>query len=277
LGIALLTLYITVYTTGKEVMWVGIISLFPEMFKAVSEHGITRRAIEQELLTLGYWNPRDFTTDKHRTVDDKPYGGGPGMLMKVEPLQGAIRAAREAAGNDCQVVYLSPQGDTLSQEMLAELSQMKNIILLAGRYEGIDERLIEQEVDIEISIGDYVLSGGELPAMVLIDGLTRLIPGALGDSESAAQDSFSEGLLDHPHYTRPDVVSVRVNGNDEEARVPAVLLSGDHEKIRRWRAKQSLGRTFERRPDLIEKKDLSDEDKKLLDEYLRDIQLENKE
>ncbi len=250
-------------------MWVGIISLFPEMFRAISEHGITRRAIEEDILELAYWNPRDFTSDKHRTVDDKPYGGGPGMLMKVEPLRDAIREARafagkDVAGKDCRVVYLSPQGEKLDQKMLTSMSETKKVILLAGRYEGIDERLIEQEVDLEISIGDYVLSGGELPAMVLIDGLTRLLPGAVGDPASVEQDSFVEGLLDHPHYTRPEKV--------EDREVPAVLLSGDHERIRRWRLKQALGRTFERRPDLVDKKDLNEEEKKLLDEYLIDIQ-----
>ncbi len=250
-------------------MWVGIITLFPEMFRAISEHGITRRAIEKEILELAYWNPRDFTSDKHRTVDDKPYGGGPGMLMKVEPLRDAIKAARafaekDTTGKDCCVVYLSPQGEKLDQKMMDGLSATEKIILLAGRYEGIDERLIKQEVDLEISIGDYVLSGGELPAMVLIDGLTRLLPDAVGDRASVEQDSFVEGLLDHPHYTRPEKV--------EDSEVPAVLLSGDHERIRRWRLKQALGRTFERRPDLLEKKDLNEEEKKLLDEYLTDIQ-----
>ena len=244
-------------------MWLGIITLFPEMFRAISESGITRRAIETGLLDLDYWNPRDFTTDKHRRVDDKPYGGGPGMLMKVEPLRGAIKAAREAAGGKCQVIYLSPQGEKLDQGKLAKLSVAKKLILIAGRYEGIDERIVESEVDAEYSIGDYVLSGGELPAMVLIDGITRLIPGALGDPESADMDSFEQGLLDYPQYTRPEEV--------DGQKVPAVLLSGDHEEIRRWRVKQSLGRTFERRPDLLEKKDLGEEEKKLLREYIQDM------
>ncbi len=245
-------------------MWVGIISLFPEMFRAISESGITRRAIETGILELDYWNPRDFAGDKHRTVDDKPYGGGPGMLMKVGPLRDAIKAAREAAGGECQVIYLSPQGEKLDQQKLVKLSAARKLILIAGRYEGIDERIVDQEVDAEYSIGDYVLSGGELPAMVLIDGITRLIPGALGDPESVIQDSFEEGLLDYPQYTRPEEV--------DGEKVPTVLLSGDHEEIRRWRVKQSLGRTFERRPDLLEKKDLGEEEKKLLDEYLKDIQ-----
>ena len=245
-------------------MWLGIISLFPEMFRAISESGITRRAIETGILELDYWNPRDFAGDKHRTVDDKPYGGGPGMLMKVEPLRDAIKAAREAAGGECQVIYLSPQGEKLDQQKLVKLSAARKLILIAGRYEGIDERIVDREVDAEYSIGDYVLSGGELPAMVLIDGITRLIPGALGDPESARQDSFEEGLLDYPQYTRPEEV--------DGEKVPTVLLSGDHEEIRRWRLKQSLGRTFERKPDLLEKKDLGEEEIKLLDEYLKDMQ-----
>jgi len=234
------------------------------MFRAISESGITRRAIEPGILELDYWNPRDFTSDKHRTVDDKPYGGGPGMLMKVEPLRDAIKAARKAAGGECQVIYLSPQGEKLDQEKLVKLSVARKLILIAGRYEGIDERIVDREVDAEYSIGDYVLSGGELPAMVLIDGITRLIPGALGDPESVTRDSFEQGLLDYPQYTRPEEV--------DGVKVPTVLLSGDHEEIRRWRVKQSLGRTFERRPDLLEKKNLGAEEKKLLDEYLQDMQ-----
>lgn len=238
--------------------------MFPEMFRAISEYGITRRAIEQEILQLDYWNPRDFASDKHRTVDDRPYGGGPGMLMKVGPLRDAINAAREKAGENCQVIYLSPQGEKLSQKRLVDLASQGELILVAGRYEGIDERLVEQEFDAEISIGDYVLSGGEIPAMVLLDGITRLLPGAVGDPASVEQDSFTAGLLDYPQYTRPEEIDGK--------KVPAVLLSGDHEKIRRWRAKQSIGRTFERRPDLLQGRDLGEEDKKLLDEYLKDIQ-----
>lgn len=245
-------------------MWVGIISLFPEMFRAISEYGVTGRAIEQELLYLEHWNPRDFTSDRHQTVDDRPYGGGPGMLMKAPPLRDAISAARVKAGEDTQVIYLSPQGAKLSQEKLAELAGSRKLILVAGRYEGIDERVIEQEVDVEISIGDYVLSGGELPAMVLIDGIARLLPGVVGDPESVEQDSFMKGILDYPQYTRPEEV--------DGVKVPTVLLSGNHEEIRRWRAKQAIGRTFERRPDLIAKLDLGEEDKKLLDEYMKDIQ-----
>ena len=243
--------------------------MFPEMFTAISDYGITRRAIAKGLLTVECWNPRDFANDKHRTVDDKPYGGGPGMLMKVKPLRDAIQAARLQAGEDCKVIYLSPQGEKLDQEKLVRLSAESKLILIAGRYEGIDERVVEAEVDAEYSIGDYVLSGGELPAMVLIDGMARLLPGAVGDIESVQQDSFEDGLLDYPHYTRP----VEVDG----LTVPAVLLSGDHEQIRLWRAKQSLGRTFERRPDLFDKLDLGQQEKQLLDDYLKEVQIENQE
>ncbi len=241
-------------------MWIGVISLFPEMFEAIEGSGITRRAIEGDLLKLRTWNPRDFATDKHRTVDDKPYGGGPGMLMKVEPLKAAIDAAKTEAGEDVKVIYLSPQGTPLTQAKLEEYAGNKELILVAGRYEGIDERLMKSVIDEEVSIGDYVLSGGELPAMVLIDGITRLLPGAVGDRESVEQDSFSDGLLDFPQYTRPETV--------DGLEVPEVLMSGDHEKIARWRKMQALGRTFERRPDLIDQQLLTDEEKQLLNEYL---------
>lgn len=224
-------------------MWIGVVSLFPEMFEAVSGSGITRRAMEAKLLDLHTWNPRDFATDRHRTVDDKPYGGGPGMLMKVAPLKAAIDAAKAASGTDPRVIYLSPQGKPLTQAKLAEYAKQPELILVAGRYEGIDERLMESVIDEEVSIGDYVLSGGELPAMVLIDGITRLLPGAVGDRESVEQDSFSEGLLDYPQYTRPETV--------DGLEVPDVLMSGDHERIARWRRMQALGRTYERRPDLF--------------------------
>ncbi|MEX2489466.1 MAG: tRNA (guanosine(37)-N1)-methyltransferase TrmD [Pseudomonadales bacterium] len=247
-------------------MRVGIVSLFPEMFRAIAEYGITRRAIEAGILELTFWNPRDYATDKHRTVDDKPYGGGAGMLMTAVPLKQAISAARAAYGGDCKVVYLSPQGVKLDQEKVQALSERQQIVLVAGRYEGIDERLIAAEVDEEYSIGDYVLSGGELPAMVMIDAMTRLLPGAVGDPESVQLDSFVSGLLDYPHYTRPEEV--------DGEHVPEVLLSGNHADIERWRLKQSLGRTFERRPDLIEKLDLTEEQKKLLDEYCREQNLQ---
>lgn len=246
-------------------MRVGIISLFPEMFQAISGYGITRRAIESGILELDVWNPRDFATDKHRTVDDKPYGGGAGMLMKVGPLRDAIQAARVEYGKDCKVICLSPQGERLTQEKVQSLSTREELILVAGRYEGIDERLMAREIDEEYSIGDYVLSGGELPAMVMIDAMTRLLPGAVGDAESVERDSFVDGLLDYPHYTRPEEI-------DDEL-VPGVLLSGNHAEIDRWRLKQSLGRTYERRPDLIAKLDLTEEQESLLDEYCREHNL----
>lgn len=240
-------------------MQIGVVTLFPEMFDAVIDYGITSRAVDQGLLTVDCWNPRSFTEDRHQTVDDRPYGGGPGMVMKIEPLRAAIQAAR-AQLDRARVIYLSPQGRRFDQAGAIELAGREQLILVAGRYEGIDERLLELEVDEEWSLGDYVLSGGELAAMVLIDAVTRLLPGALGDDQSAAQDSFSAGLLDCPHYTRPE--------NYQGRAVPAVLLSGNHEAIRKWRLKQSLGRTWRRRPDLLEALALSKEQKKLLDEFL---------
>ena len=241
-------------------MWIGVVSLFPEMFKAVTDYGISRRAVENGLLTLEVWNPREFAEDKHRTVDDKPYGGGPGMLMKVQPLKDAINAAKSKAEAQCPVIYLSPQGKPLEQADLASLAMLPEVILVAGRYEGIDERLIESAIDIEVSIGDFVASGGELPAMLLIDGVTRLLPGAVGDADSVEQDSFSKGLLDYPQYTRPET--------EDGLTVPEVLMSGDHGQIARWRKMQSLGRTHEKRPDLISARTLTEEEKQLLDEYL---------
>ena len=241
-------------------MWIGVVSLFPEMFKAVTDYGISRRAVENGLLTLEVWNPREFTEDKHRMVDDKPYGGGPGMLMKVQPLKDAINAAKSKAQAQCPVIYLSPQGKPLEQADLASLAMLPEVILVAGRYEGIDERLIESVVDMEVSIGDFVASGGELPAMLLIDGVTRLLPGAVGDADSVEQDSFSNGLLDYPQYTRPET--------EDGLTVPEVLMSGDHGQIARWRKMQSLGRTYIKRPDLITARTLTEEEKQLLDEYL---------
>lgn len=241
-------------------MHLGVISLFPEMFKAVTDFGVTGRAVKNGRLQVTVWNPRDFTDDKHRTVDDRPYGGGPGMVMKVAPLLAAIDNAKALLGDSSKVIYLSPQGKPLTQVALGELAGQKSLILLAGRYEGIDERLIKQQVDEEWSIGDYVLSGGELPAMVLIDGMARLLPGVLGDAESAEQDSFMDGLLDHPHYTRPEQLA----GDT----VPPVLLGGDHEAIRKWRLKQSLGRTWLRRPDLLTAKTLDKEQAALLKEFI---------
>ncbi len=241
-------------------MWIGVVSLFPEMFKTVTDYGISRRAVENGLLTLEVWNPREFTEDKHRTVDDKPYGGGPGMLMKVQPLKDAINAAKSKAQAQCPVIYLSPQGKPLEQADLASLAMLPEMILVAGRYEGIDERLIESAIDMEVSIGDFVASGGELPAMLLIDGVTRLLPGAVGDAGSVEQDSFSNGLLDYPQYTRPET--------EDGLTVPEVLMSGDHGQIARWRKMQSLGRTYKKRPDLITARTLTEEEKQLLDEYL---------
>ena len=242
-------------------MRVDVITLFPEMFAAISEYGITSRAVRQGLLNLNCWNPRTYTEDRHQTVDDRPFGGGPGMVMKIQPLERALSAAREAAGDRAKVIYLSPQGRPLKQAAVRELANEESLILIAGRYEGIDERFIEAHVDEEWSIGDYVLSGGELPAMVLIDAVTRLLPGALGHADSAEEDSFTDGLLDCPHYTRPEVYA--------DQRVPEVLLSGNHEHIRRWRLQQALGRTWERRADLLDCRSLSGEERKLLDEYIR--------
>ncbi|GLX84441.1 tRNA (guanine-N(1)-)-methyltransferase [Thalassotalea loyana] len=236
---------------------IGVISLFPEMFDAITQYGVTGRAIRNEIIEFHSWNPRDFTHDKHRTVDDRPYGGGPGMLMMVQPLRDAILAAKAQLGEDAKVIYLSPQGRKLSQSGVRELSQSNKLIFIAGRYEGIDERIIQSLVDEEWSVGDYVLSGGELPAMTLIDAIARFVPGVLGHEQSAEQDSFSDGLLDCPHYTRPEVL-------DGES-VPKVLLSGNHEHIRRWRLEQSLERTWTRRPELLTDLALTAEQKAILD------------
>lgn len=243
-------------------MKIGIVSLFPEMFEAVSAFGVTGRAVEQGQLELHLSNPRDYATDRHRTVDDRPYGGGPGMLMKIETLEAAINAARAEVGEGSTVVYLSPQGNRLDHAGVVQLAALESLVLVAGRYEGVDERLLEAEVDEELSIGDYVLSGGEVAAMVVIDAVSRQLPGVLGHEQSAEQDSFAEGLLDCPHYTRPEQYG--------ERRVPDVLLSGNHEAIRRWRLKQSLGRTQERRPDLLEQRTLTSEEEELLAEYRRE-------
>jgi tRNA (guanine37-N1)-methyltransferase len=239
-----------------------VISLFPEMVATIAEYGVVGRAQRRELITLDFENPRDHTSDVHRTVDDRPYGGGPGMVMKYEPLAGAVNAARERSPQGSPVVYLSPQGRVFDQATAQRYAALPGLILLAGRYEGVDERLIESQVDEELSVGDFVLSGGEVPAMAVIDAVVRLLPGVLGDDESAAQDSFMEGLLDHPHYTRPECIDGRT--------VPDVLLSGDHAEIARWRAKQALGRSYLRRPDLVEKLELNDEQQSLLDEFLKE-------
>lgn len=241
-------------------MWVGVISLFPEMFRSVTDFGVTGQAVKKGLLSIETWNPRDFTHDKHRTVDDRPYGGGPGMLMMVQPLRDAIHTAKAASPGKTKVIYLSPQGRKLDQKGVEELATNKNLLLICGRYEGIDERIIQSEVDEEWSIGDFVMTGGEIPAMTLIDSVSRFVPGVLGDFASAEEDSFANGLLDCPHYTRPEVL------DDKE--VPAVLMSGNHKDIRQWRLKQSLGRTWLRRPELLENLALTDEQEQLLAEFI---------
>jgi len=236
-----------------------VVTLFPDMVESVAKVGVLGRAIKNELIQLKCWNPRDYTQDKHRTVDDRPYGGGPGMLMKVEPLRDALQDARQSAGDQAKVIYLSPQGKPLTQQAIKDLAQQPALILLAGRYEGIDERIIETEVDEEWSIGDYVLSGGELAALVMIDAVARMIPGVLGDENSADQDSFMNGLLDCPHYTRPEEIDGR--------RVPEVLMGGNHKAIEQWRMKQALGRTWLRRPELLNELTLSDEQQRLLQAF----------
>lgn len=249
---------------------VAVITLFPEMFSAITESGITRRAVEGKLIELEFHNPRNYTEDRHQTVDDRPYGGGPGMVMRVEPLVKALKDAREGlikkGITEVKVIYLSPQGQALNQQGVEYLYQQDGLILVAGRYEGIDERFIDRYVDEEWSIGDYVLSGGELPAMVMLDAIIRKIPGALGDSQSAIEDSFEQGLLDYPHYTRPEQLTGEYGGG----KVPEVLVSGDHGRIRQWREKQSLGRTFERRPELLRDKKLSDAQESFLNDFQKD-------
>ncbi|MDX2463074.1 MAG: tRNA (guanosine(37)-N1)-methyltransferase TrmD [Porticoccus sp.] len=243
-------------------MKVALVTLFPEMFAALTEYGISSRAIKQGLLDVALFNPRTHTSDRHQSVDHRPYGGGPGMVMMIEPLRRSINEAREWIGHEATVIYLSPQGRVLDQGGVKTLVAHQNLILVTGRYEGIDERLIQLEVDEEWSIGDYVLSGGELPAMVILDALIRQLPGALGHEDSAGQDSFAEGLLDCPHYTRPEQY--------ENLKVPDVLLSGNHEKIRQWRLKQSLSRTWQRRPDLLKSLKLSEEQQKILDKVVKE-------
>ncbi|HLU77253.1 MAG TPA: tRNA (guanosine(37)-N1)-methyltransferase TrmD [Burkholderiales bacterium] len=241
------------------------ITLFPQMFDAVAEYGITRRAREEGKWSLTLWNPRDFTTDNYRTVDDRPYGGGPGMVMLAEPLEKAIRAARARVPDvPARVIYLSPQGAKLDHAKVIELTQLPRLVLLCGRYEAVDERLIRRCVDEELSLGDFVLSGGEIAAMAVIDAMVRQLPGVLNDAQSAMQDSFVHGLLDCPHYTRPEVY--------EGEAVPPVLLSGHHADIERWRLKQALGRTWLRRPDLLERRTLSAEEQKLLAEFRAELQ-----
>lgn len=243
-----------------------VVTLFPEMFSALTESGITRRALERGLYGIAFHSPREFVEDPHRTVDDRPYGGGPGMVMMAAPLEQAIARARSAqqqcTGSPGRVIYLSPQGRQLDHAKVLELAALPGLILLCGRYEGVDQRLIDRCVDEELSLGDFVLSGGELPAMVLLDAVVRQLPGALNDAGSAQEDSFVDGLLDCPHYTRPEIY--------EGERVPAVLLSGNHAAIRRWRLKQSLGTTWRRRPDLLQDRRLSKEELSLLEEFRRE-------
>jgi len=248
-----------------------IVTLFPPMFDAISQHGITARALENKLYSLSLWNPRDYTTDNHRTVDDRPYGGGPGMVMLAEPLEQAIQAAKAkqiAAGvAKPKVIHMSPSGKPLTHEIVMQLVAEHGLVVLASRYEGVDQRLLDRLVDAEYSIGDYVLSGGELPAMVLMDAIVRQLPGALGDADSAIEDSFVDGLLDCPHYTRPEEYA--------GAKVPDVLTSGNHAKIKQWRLKMSLKRTRDQRPDLLAVRSLSKEESRLLKEL--DVELETKQ
>ncbi len=247
-------------------MRIDVITLFPEMVRDCASHGIQGRAIEHGLLQLQTWNPRDYTEDKHRGVDDRPYGGGPGMVMQVQPLRAAVRAAREADAS-APVIYLSPQGQRFDQRKAQQLAGLDGMILVAGRYEGVDERFIDLEVDEELSAGDYVLSGGELPALMVMDAVTRLLPGALGDADSAQEDSFMDGLLDYPHFTRPE----KIDG----LQVPAELIGGNHADIRRWRAKQALGRSWQRRPDLLEVLQLDEQQQRLLNEFINEYESGN--
>ncbi len=243
-------------------LYIDVVTLFPEMFGAVTQHGVSRRAAELGLFDLQAWNPRDYTHDNYRRVDDRPFGGGPGMVMIPEPLEAALSAAKARQrenGAQPHAVYLSPQGRPLTHARVMELVEKPGLVLLCGRYEGVDERVLQRQIDEEISIGDYVLSGGELPAMVLIDAIVRQLPGALNHAASAEEDSFVDGLLDCPHYTRPEEY--------QGMKVPDVLMSGNHALIRRWRLKQALGRTWLRRPDLLQGRQLSKEEARLLAEY----------
>ncbi len=252
-------------------MWCGVVTLFPDMFRAAADAGVLGRAIGTGLVDLQLFNPRSFAADRHRTVDDRPYGGGPGMVMMVEPLLEAIDAAREASRSsgaeqmaEPRVIYLSPQGDPLTQAKVEALAELPALILLAGRYEGVDERVLDSAVDEELSIGDYVLSGGELPALVVLDAVARLLPGSLGNSASALEESHLDGLLDYPHYTRPEIC----RSGKGESSLPPVLLSGDHEAVRLWRRQQALLRTWLRRPDMLVGREWSEEDRRLLEEAL---------
>jgi len=236
-----------------------VITLFPEMVLQAAQIGVTGKAIENEIVLLNVWNPRDYTHDKHKTVDDRPFGGGQGMVMKYQPLHDALTAAKVDAKPDCKVVYLSPQGKQITQSLLQKASELSQLILVAGRYEGLDERFIERDCDEEWSLGDYVISGGELAALIVIDGITRLLPNVLGNQQSALQDSHSDGLLDYPQYTRPEII--------DGMAVPDVLLSGNHAQIAKWRMQQALGRTWQKRPDLLNNKTLSAEQERLLAQF----------
>jgi tRNA (guanine37-N1)-methyltransferase len=234
------------------------------MITAAASYGVTGRAIERKIVSLSVWNPRDYTHDKHRTVDDRPYGGGPGMVMKYQPLHDAVKSAKQTGSDTAKVVYLSPQGKPITQALLSEACDISQLILVAGRYEGVDERFVEMDCDDEWSVGDYVISGGELAALIVIDAITRLLPGVLGHEESARQDSHMNGLLDYPHFTRPEQL--------EGYSVPDVLLSGNHADIDRWRMKQALGRSWQRRPDLLKNKNLSAEQEYLLQQFKSEVE-----
>ena len=243
-------------------MWFGLITLFPEML-AVLNSGITGRALNRQLIQISSWNPRDFTTDKHKTVDDRPYGGGPGMVMLAEPILAAINAAKQVAPCHAKVIYLSPQGKRFNQKAAVNFYQQQQpLIFLAGRYEGIDERIIQESLAEEWSVGDFIVSGGELPALLMIDAITRQIPGVVNTEESISADSLAQGLLKYPQYTRPEVI--------KNLKVPDILLSGNHQAIEKWRLKASLGRTWLRRPDLLAKKTLTEEEKRLLNEFIQE-------
>ena len=241
-----------------------VVTLFPDMITAAASYGVTGRAIQREIVSLSVWNPRDYTNDKHRTVDDRPYGGGPGMVMKYQPLHDAVERAKQACSQPAKVVYLSPQGKPINQALLSEACAVSQLILIAGRYEGVDERFVSRDCDDEWSVGDYVISGGELAALIVIDAITRLLPGVLGHEGSALQDSHMNGLLDYPHFTRPEQI--------EDSSVPDILLSGNHADIEIWRMKQMLGRTWQKRPDLLKNKKLSAAQENLLQQFKSEVE-----
>lgn len=244
-------------------IWISIVSIFPDMFRAITNYGITRQAIKKKIIRIDLWNPRDFSDNKHRKIDQKPFGGGPGMVMNFLPLQKTIKQAKLFFNDSSKVIYLSPQGKQLNKKNILKLSQHPKLILVCGRYEGIDERLLDNEIDEEWSIGDYVVSGGELPAMVLIDALSRFIPGVLHQKKSIKEDSFYNGLLDYPHYTRPKIIN--------NLKVPEILLSGNHSLIKKWKLQESLGKTWIKRPDLLKKITLTKEQKTLLETFKKNF------